>query len=81
MKRDIVIDANNAYVQGLVKVINEFMLEEAEGCLCTELRLKNKIEKLKEIFGEERKRMVLSGDRPVLTRLSPEQHQIIFKQN
>ena len=53
--RKVLIDANNLYVQGLIKVINDFMLEEASGYIFTEARLKNKIEKLKAVFPEERK--------------------------
>ena len=41
--RELVIDANNLYVQGLIKVINDFMLEEASGCCRAESRLKSKI--------------------------------------
>ena len=44
---ELVIDMNNLYVQGLIKVINDFMLEEASGCIFTEDRLKSNIEKLK----------------------------------
>lgn len=39
---ELVIDMNNLYVQGLIKVINDFMLEEASGCMSTECRLKIK---------------------------------------
>ena len=28
--REVLIDANNLYVQGLIKVINDFMLEEED---------------------------------------------------
>lgn len=31
-------------VQGLIRGINKFMLEEATGCSFTEVRLKNKVE-------------------------------------
>lgn len=31
MKTNLVIDMSNLYVQGLIKVINDFMLEEASG--------------------------------------------------
>ena len=50
---ELVIDMNNLYVQGLIKVINDFMLEEASGCIFTEDRLKSNIEKLKDVFPEE----------------------------
>jgi len=30
---ELVIDMNNLYVQGLIKVINDFILEEASGCI------------------------------------------------
>ena len=40
---ELVIDMNNLYVQGLIKVINDFMLEEASGCIFTEDRLKSNI--------------------------------------
>ena len=58
---ELVIDMNNLYVQGLIKVINDFMLEEASGCIFTEDRLKSNIEKLKDVFPEERKRTVIAG--------------------
>ena len=55
---ELVIDMNNLYVQGLIKVINDFMLEEASGCIFTEDRLKSNIEKLKDVFPEERNVLV-----------------------
>ncbi|WP_294590826.1 hypothetical protein [uncultured Bacteroides sp.] len=79
MKQNIVIDMNNLYVQGLVKVINEFMLEEASGFLSTEMRLKSNIEKLKSVFGEERKHMVISGNAPMFTNPSAERFNLVFK--
>ena len=48
----IIIDIDNPYVKGLIKAMNEFMIEEASGCIYTELRLKNKREKLQDIFRE-----------------------------
>ncbi len=79
MKEELVIDMNNPYVQGLVKVINKFMLEEASGCLSTEDRLKSDISKLKSLFGEERKCMVIKGRAPMFTNPSAERFKLIFK--
>lgn len=81
MKKNIVIDTNNLYVQGLIKVINKFMLEEASGCLFTENRLKSDIEKLKSVFSEERQHMVVLGNAPKFTSPSAERFNLIFKTN
>ena len=40
--REVLIDANNLYVQGLIKVINDFMLEEASGYIYTDIIRKSK---------------------------------------
>lgn len=83
MKQNIVIDTNTLYVQGLIKVFNEFMLEETQrGSVFAEVRLKDKIETLKSVFNEERQRMVIgrgyfSGD--LFQRVSPETHELVFK--
>lgn len=79
MKTNLVIDMNNLYVQGLIKVINDFMLEEASGCISTEDRLKSNIEKLKNVFCEERKRMVIEGRAPMFTSPTNGLYQLIFK--
>lgn len=76
--REVVIDANNLYVQGLIKVINDFMLEEASGSCFTERRLKSKIEKLKDVFPEERKRMAIAGSASVFGNPT-EGFKLIFK--
>lgn len=81
MKQNIVIDMDNLYVQGLIKVINDFMLEEASGCLSSECRLKTNIEKLKGVFFEERQRMVISGNTPKFTSPTSDLYQLIFKAN
>lgn len=77
--REVVIDANNLYVQGLIKVINDFMLEEASGYIFTESRLKNKIEKLKAVFPEERKRMAIAGSAPIFGDPTTGLYKLIFK--
>lgn len=77
--RELVIDANNLYVQGLIKVINDFMLEEASGCYRAESRLKSKIEKLKDVFREERKRMAIDGSAPVFGAPTTGLYKLIFK--
>lgn len=86
MKKNIVIDANNLYVQGLIKVFNEFILEETQrGSVFAEVRLKDKIQALKSVFNAERQRMVigrgqfLSDD--FFQRISPETHELVFKAN
>lgn len=79
MKTDLVIDMNNLYVQGLMKVINDFMLEEASGCLGSECRLKSNIEKLKSVFSEERERMVIAGHAPKFTSPTNGLYQLVFK--
>lgn len=76
---ELVIDMNNLYVQGLIKVINDFMLEEASGCIFTEDRLKSNIEKLKDVFPEERKRMVIAGRAPMFSSPTSGLYKLIFK--
>lgn len=76
---ELVIDMNNLYVQGLIRVINDFMLEEASGCVFTEDRLKSNIEKLKEVFPEERKRMVIAGRMPMFSSHTSGLYKLIFK--
>ena len=66
-------------VQGLIKVINDFMLEEASGCIFTEDRLKSNIEKLKDVFPEERKRMVIAGRAPMFSSPTSGLYKLIFK--
>ncbi len=86
MKKNIVIDANNLYVQGLIKVFSEFMLEETQkGSMFAELRLKDKIETLKSVFNEERQRMVMGRgyfqESDLFQRVSSETHELVFKAN
>lgn len=78
MKKDILIDSNNLYVQGLIKVINDFMLEESSGCTNSELRLKNKIESLKSVFSEERGKMVIAGKPPVFAVPTADEYRLVF---
>lgn len=84
MKQNIVIDANNLYVQGLIKVFSEFMLEETQrGSMFAEVRLKDKIETLKSVFNEERQRMVMGRGyfqgQDLFQRVSSETHELVFK--
>ena len=55
------------------------MPEEASGCMSTECRLKNKIEKLKDVFPEERKRMVIAGRAPMFSSPTSGLYKLIFK--
>lgn len=48
--KELVIDTNNLYVRGVMKVINDFMLEEASGNIFTTDRLKKNIDMLKKCF-------------------------------
>ena len=75
MKQNIIIDANNLYVQGLIKVINQFMLEEASGCCCTQNRLKTNIEHLQAVFRDERKQMALNNSAPIFGSPSMEKYE------
>lgn len=84
--KSIVIDANNLYVQGLIKVFNEFMIEETQrGSMFAEVRLKDKIEMLKSVFNEERQRMVMGRksflDEDLFQRVSIDTHELVFKAN
>lgn len=84
MKKNIVIDTNNLYVQGLIKVFSEFMLEETQrGSMFAEVRLKDKIETLKSVFNEERQRMVIGRGHfqngEFFQRVSSETHELVFK--
>ncbi|WP_106832243.1 hypothetical protein [Parabacteroides pacaensis] len=81
MKQNIIIDANNLYVQGLIKVINQFMLEEASGCSFTERRLEANIERLRKVFGDERKHMAMSSNTPIFGKPSLDKYKLIFKAN
>lgn len=81
MKQNIVIDPNNPYVQALIQVINQFMLEEATGCSFTQVRLKNKVEQLQKIFSDERRRMVIGDTVPVFGKPSLDKCKLVFKQN
>ncbi|GAE15790.1 hypothetical protein JCM6292_2121 [Bacteroides pyogenes JCM 6292] len=78
MKKEIVLDANNPYVRGLMKAINEFILEETGGCIFTERRLMKNIDELKREFGNERDRMVISGSVPMFSTPRPDDFEIIF---
>ena len=53
-KKEIVIDTSNMYVQTLLKIFNEFILEEAAGHSFTEDRLKTKITTARNLFREEK---------------------------
>jgi hypothetical protein len=55
------------------------MLEEASGYIFTEVRLKNKIEKLKAVFPEERKRMAIAGSAPIFGDPTTGLYKLIFK--
>ena len=77
--REVLIDANNLYVQGLIKVINDFMLEEASGYIYTESRLKNKIGQLKAVVPEERKRIAKAGSAPIIGDPTAGLYTLIFK--
>ena len=81
MKQNIIIDANNLYVQGLIKVINQFMLEEAIGCSFTERRLGANIERLRKVFGDERQRMTMSSNIPVFSTPSLDKYNLVLKAN
>lgn len=81
MKTELVIDANNLYVQGLIKIINKFMLEEVSDTLNPENRMAKDIGDLRRIFREERQKMVIAGHAPVFGAPKPEWYQIIFKQS
>lgn len=58
MKKEIVIDPSNPYVKTLIKVFNEFMLEEIAGCVFTENRLKTKITQAAALFENERQQLI-----------------------
>lgn len=75
---ELVVDTNNIYVQSLIKVINDFLLEEASGCLSSEDRLRDKIEKLKSIFPDERKKMVIRGQAPLFGSPTSGKFKLIF---
>ena len=55
------------------------MLEEASGCIFTEDRLKSNIEKLKDVFPEERKRTVIAGRAPMFSSPTSGLYKLIFK--
>lgn len=76
---ELIIDTKKLYVQGLIKVINDFMLEEASDCFSPEDRLKDKIKMLKKVFPEERKRMVIAGQTPIFGEPDSGLYKLIFK--
>lgn len=80
MKQNIVIDVNNLYVQGLIRIINRFMLEEVSDIVGPEVRMKDDITTLRRIFREDRKKMVIGGNAPMFSAPKAELYEIIFKQ-
>ncbi|PXV61182.1 hypothetical protein CLV62_12515 [Dysgonomonas alginatilytica] len=82
MKKEIVIDTNNLYVRTLMKLFNEFMLEEVAGCVFTENRLKNKITQAALIFEDERKQLIAQnrGNLPMFNAVEFSKFNVVFKQ-
>lgn len=79
MQQDIIIDINNPYVQGLMKIINKFMLEEASGIIEPECRMAKNISDLRRIFWNDKKKMVIGGNPPMFSAPTPDLYRIIFK--
>ncbi len=48
------INVNNPYLYAIVKAMQDFLLEEMQGNLHSELRLKSKIEAARQLFVQER---------------------------
>lgn len=78
MKKDILIDSENLYVRGLIKVINEFLIEDALGCVATGQRLQKNIGHLQAVFMDERKRMMLGDKQPLFNALRYEDYNLVF---
>lgn len=76
---ELIIDTNNPYVQGVMKVINDFMLEEASGNIFTTDRLKKNIDMLRNVFREERKRMVIAGQPPIIGSPTTGEYKLVFR--
>lgn len=81
MKKEITIDANNPYVRTLIKLFNEFMLEEVAGCVFTENRLKTKITQAALLFEEERNQLIAQnrGNLPMFSAVKFSQFNLVFK--
>ena len=80
-KSEVVLDTNNPYVQTLIKIFNEFMLEEASGQIYTELRLKNKIEQARNLFADEKRKIIEQNKftLPIFGRITTSKYRIILK--
>lgn len=56
-KVKIIIPMDNVYVQTVFKLFKQFLIEEATGCVFTDLRLCNNLKKARELHNIERKAM------------------------
>ena len=79
--KEVILDTSNVYVQTLMKIFNEFMIEEASGEICTELRLKSKIEQARNLFPDEKRRIVEQNRNvlPIFGRVVFSEYKLIFK--
>ena len=50
---------DNLYLHSILKAFREFLAEEKQGNICTELRLTKKIEAARTLFPEEKKRLAV----------------------
>ena len=80
-KQEIILDANNAYVQTLMKIFNEFVLEESFGLLFTELRLKDKIKQARSLFSDERIQLIEQNRNagPIIGQMKFSEYKVIIK--
>lgn len=81
MKKEIVIDANNLYIIALVKIFNEFVIEEAAGRIFNERRLKSRVEKAAILYEAERKKLIdqNEGKLPVFGFLEFSKYKTVLK--
>lgn len=51
----IYVDGNNEYLKGLIKILRKFVVEEVCNASFSEIRLNNKIDSLRQLYGKVRR--------------------------
>ena len=54
-KTKIVVPIDNDYVKSVFRVFNQFLIEEATGCINAELRLQRDLNHARELYRNERR--------------------------
>lgn len=53
-REKIILDMNNDYIKAVIKLFNQFFIEEATGMMNADLRLQHNIVALQKIYRDER---------------------------